>query len=204
MGSTCWPACRPTRASYLASTPSLPPVGWRCRAGSSATAGHRACRPAIRYDSTARECLPRSAAINGGRHAHQALECFAKRCFKAIADTGGNFTDTQRGVFSLQSTSNLHTPASQVFGRRFANQCSEADSKHYRHGGRPTAGRRERRKHSKPQARAIQQSGHQLVRTRHLAEEALHLVASQDGGQAPGFWSRRASTGLRFWWSTSR
>ena len=38
-----------------------------------------------------------------------------------------------------------------------------------------------------PQARAIQQSGHQLVRTRQLAEEALHLVASQDGGQASGF-----------------
>jgi len=38
-----------------------------------------------------------------------------------------------------------------------------------------------------PQIRAIQRSGHQLVRTRHLSEESLHLVVGQDGGQASGF-----------------
>ena len=37
------------------------------------------------------------------------------------------------------------------------------------------------------ETRAIQQSGHQLAHTRHLSRESLHLVASQDGGEASGF-----------------
>jgi|GEM_PF-3045284 hypothetical protein len=39
-------------------------------------------------------CLPRSAAISDRRDTHQALERFAECRFGAIADAGGNVTES--------------------------------------------------------------------------------------------------------------